>query len=361
MKRILLFSSVFLFLFSCQENNLFTTINKEITSEYLKNGSLDVYLSNNQILRYKGKPGIQMIQIGNVNLSNYEYCFVLHVATGTTQATIVSSAIIKLDGLEVLNTSDFSKNMGQYTFEICNLLQTSVLTVEVRGEPGSYIDLWIEGKLKGLTVTDCDGNIYKTVKIGTQVWMKENLKVTKFNDCIEDIPLVTDETAWAALSTPGYSWYDNDAIKYKDTYGALYNWYAVNTAKLCPTGWHVPTHNEWKILELNLGMSQEQVDETGGWSGTIEGGMLKEEGTEHWLFPNSGATNVTGFTALPGGDKYSDGSCYMIGYTGYWWTATEYSPTYAWFRALFYELSNVATSKQLKTEGYSVRCVKDNM
>ena len=144
MKRLILFFVGMSLLVSCE---LDTTIRNEITSDYLLNGTLDVYLQNNQVFRYKGKPGIVTIPIGNPDLAKYESCFVLHVATGVTQATKVSSAIVKLDGLEVLNTSDFSKNSGQYMFEICNLTPTSALTVEVRGEPGSYLDVWIEGKL----------------------------------------------------------------------------------------------------------------------------------------------------------------------------------------------------------------------
>jgi hypothetical protein len=154
MKRILLFLVGVSLLLSCEENSSLTTINTKITSDYLLNGTLDVYLSNNQVFRYKGKPGIVSIPIGNADITKYENCFVLHVATGTTKETTVSSAIIKLDDLEVLNTSDFSKNMGQHTFEVCNLTPTSVITVEVRGEPGSYIDVWIEGKLKPVIPMD---------------------------------------------------------------------------------------------------------------------------------------------------------------------------------------------------------------
>ena len=101
-------------------------------------------------------------------------------------------------------------------------------------------------------VVDIDGNVYHTVTIGTQVWMVENLKTTKYNDGTA-IPLVTDNTAWGALTTPGYCWYNNDSATYKNTYGALYNWYAVNTGKLAPTGWHVPTDSEWTVLTTYLG------------------------------------------------------------------------------------------------------------
>jgi len=154
MKRIFLFILSLSFLFSCELDNGITTINSEITADYLLNGNLDSYIQNNQILRLTGKPGITPVSVGNADLSKYEPCFVLHVSTGATPETTSSSAIINLDDLEVLNTSDFSKNMGQYTFEICNLTPVSVLTVEVRGEPGSYVNVWIEGKLKNETDMD---------------------------------------------------------------------------------------------------------------------------------------------------------------------------------------------------------------
>jgi uncharacterized protein (TIGR02145 family) len=138
------------------------------------------------------------------------------------------------------------------------------------------------------TVTDIDGNIYHTVTIGTQVWMVENLKTTKYRNG-DPIPNVTGN-AWAALTTGAYCWYNNDAATYKATYGALYNWYAVaDSRNIAPTGWHVPTDAEWTTLTTFLGGE------------SVAGGKLKETGTNHWTSPNTGATNETGFTALPGG------------------------------------------------------------
>lgn len=154
MKRILLFIAGIVMLVACD-----LTVDKDITSQYLidgiANGNLDVYLKETQIFRYKGKPGIDSIHIGNADLTKYERCFVLHVETGTTQETTVSSATIKLDGIEILNSSDFSKNVGRkYTFEVCDLTSTSLLMVEINGKPGSYLDIWIEGKLKPVIPTD---------------------------------------------------------------------------------------------------------------------------------------------------------------------------------------------------------------
>jgi uncharacterized protein (TIGR02145 family) len=139
----------------------------------------------------------------------------------------------------------------------------------------------------GEVVTDIDGNVYNTVTIGDQVWMAENLKTTKLNDGTS-ISNAIDNIAWASLSTPGYCWFINNRATY-EIYGALYNWYAVYTDKLCPTGWHVPSNSEWTTLTDHLGGAE------------VAGGKLKESGSSHWASPNTGATNVTGFTALPGG------------------------------------------------------------
>ena len=125
----------------------------------------------------------------------------------------------------------------------------------------------------GVVVQDIDGNNYLTVTIGTQIWMAENLRTTKYNDGTA-IPLVTDNTTWANLTTPAYCWYNNDAKTNGSTYGALYNWYSVNTKKLCPTGWHVPNDTEWTTLTTYLGGT------------AVAGGKLKETGTAHWYSPN---------------------------------------------------------------------------
>jgi uncharacterized protein (TIGR02145 family) len=333
MKRTLLFFACASILFSCElENGNLTTINREISSQYLLNGNLDVYLTNNQIFRYKGKPGIVTIPIGTSDLSKYEDCFVLHIATGTTTATIVSSAILKLDGLDVLNTSDFSKNAVQYSFEVCNLTQESVLTVEVRGEPGSYLDIWIEGKLKGLTVTDCDGNIYKTVAIGNQIWMKENLKTTKYNDCTP-IPYVTDNSEWSILASPGFCYYHNEESTYKDRYGALYNFYTVNTNKLCPSGWHVSTKSDFEQMTNYLGGNEI------AYSKLIEGGS-------------------SGFDASLGGLRDYPSNFDGIGIVSLFWLSGE-----RWYVSLtsstqlidwWYPFSEISSNR-----AFSVRCIKD--
>jgi len=215
------------------------------------------------------------------------------------------------------------------------------------------------------TITDQNGNVYKTVKIGNQWWMAENLKTTKYNDGTS-IP-VTDPTwkkqtipaRWYGLKTPAYCWYKNDSSTYGSVYGALYNWYAVNTGKLCPTGWHVPSDAEWTAL----------IDYLGGKS--VAGYKLKETGTKHWRRPNTGATNESGFTALPGGARdcgrlLNDREFRYIRSLGHWWSSTEYAPEYpeynrikAWYLYIDYS-GHVGRNYHYKSDGFSVRCVKDD-
>jgi uncharacterized protein (TIGR02145 family) len=195
-------------------------------------------------------------------------------------------------------------------------------------------------------VNDIDGNTYNAILIGTQVWMQENLKTTKFNDGIA-IPLVTSNTSWASLTTPGYSWYNNDASTYKSTYGALYNWYVISTGKLCPSGWHVPTDAEWTTLTTYLGGE------------SVAGGKLKEASLIHWITPNAGATNETGFTALPGGNRDNSGPFSYLGSYGYWWSSTEYTSSDALLRMMYYSISEVGRGGDSRGDGFSVRCIQD--
>jgi uncharacterized protein (TIGR02145 family) len=205
--------------------------------------------------------------------------------------------------------------------------------------------LFTTQQVAGDTVTDNDGNIYHIVTIGTQVWMIENLKTTTFNDGVA-IPNVTNTTAWFNLTTSAYCWYNNDATTNKTTYGALYNWYAVNSGKLCPVGWHVPTDAEWTVLSTYLGGE------------SVAGGKLKETGTIHWLSPNFGADNSTGFTAVPGGRRVP--TFVEIGSMCYFWAATALDSGNALSRQLF-SVDAYCNSGMpgIKTAGQSVRCIKD--
>ena len=212
-----------------------------------------------------------------------------------------------------------------------------------------------ESEFETGTMTDQDGNVYKTVKIGEQWWMAENLKVTHYrND--DAIPNVTDDTEWTNLTTGACCANEND-INNIEMYGLLYNWYAAADSRdLAPVGWHVPTDDEWKELEMSLGMSQSDANNT-GWRGTDEGSKLKA--TSGW-YNNGNGTNESGFTALPGGYRvYGNDSFRKSGGSGDWWISTGYSSTHAWRRHLAYDNSAVARYYYDKRRGCSMRLIKD--
>jgi uncharacterized protein (TIGR02145 family) len=219
------------------------------------------------------------------------------------------------------------------------------------------------------TFTDSrDGYTYQTVQIGSQTWMAENLKY---------LPSVvgpgTGSNTEAYYYVYGYYGTNVDEAKATEiyaTYGVLYNWTAaMNGAEssdanpsgvqgICPDGWHLPSDAEWKQLEMYLGMSETDVNST-GWRGTVEGGKLKEAGTTHWADPNAGANNESGFTALPGGYRYSNGYFNDFRYYGSWWSSTESGTIYAWVRSLYFNYSYVDRYFNFKSMGISVRCLRD--
>ena len=197
-------------------------------------------------------------------------------------------------------------------------------------------------------VTDVDNNVYNTVTIGTQIWFKENLKVTRYRngDAIGTTTPATKDIS--GETSPKYQWAYNGDEGNVATYGRLYTWYAATDSRgLCPTGWHLPTDAEWTTL----------TDYLGGES--VAGGKMKEAGTTHWNSPNTSADNSSGFTALPGGFRYFSGSFYDIGSYGLWWSATEYDAPYAWYRNLDYRFGSAYRNFNYKYDGFSVRCVRD--
>ena len=208
----------------------------------------------------------------------------------------------------------------------------------------AYVDAFFTQLIKaGVFITDIEGNNYPTVKIGTQVWMAENLKTTKYNDGTA-IQNVTDNSAWSALTSGAYCWFNND-INNKSNYGALYNWFAVNTGKLCPKGWHVPTEAEWTTLITLLG----------GWD--VAGGKMKS--VTGWLYANTGTTNESGFSGLPGGNRNDNGSFLNLGYWGSWWYSGEVTPTMAWSLVLDSDTDYSYKNPDIKQSGSCIRCVKD--
>jgi uncharacterized protein (TIGR02145 family) len=232
-------------------------------------------------------------------------------------------------------TASFALNIGG---KICTMTRT--VAIAPQNPTSGY----------GSNITDVEGNSYKTVYIGTQQWMGENLKTTKYSDGTS-IPNITDNSLWQNNTTGAWAYYNNDAAN-NAKYGKLYNWYAVNPTSngnknVCPTGWHVPTDAEWTVL----------MDYLGG--KTIAGGKMKEVGTTNWNSPNTSSTNTSLFTGLPGGSRNNGGNCDNIGSLGHWWSSTEGLTYNAWFRVLVYNDGYVISYYNPKKYGFSVRCLKD--
>lgn len=203
-----------------------------------------------------------------------------------------------------------------------------------------------EQELKANTITDIDGNVYKTIMIGKQLWTAEDLRTTRFTDGTV-IPQIEDSEKWMKIGEqPAMSWYEN---KKDGKYGALYNGYAVERGYLCPKGWHVPTMADWDIL----------INESGGMG--IAGSKLKESGTSHWNAPNFGSLNEKGFSAYGTGYRTSSGEFSFRNGTGIWWSSTE--ATYSNYStiAMYYNYQSVIKGSFHKSQGNCVRCIKDEL
>lgn len=226
-----------------------------------------------------------------------------------------------------------------------------------------FYDAWIDGAAGGnpywvsaevvtrlindSTVMDIDGNIYTAITIGSQVWMAENLQTTRFANG-ETVTKLSINSQWSNSSVPAYCYYTN-SVANSSVYGALYNWQVVSDSrKIAPTGWHIPSKEEWETLFEFLGGIN------------VAAGKLKETGTVHWANPNSGATNEVGFSALPGGYRQSNGSFIGLGNIGSWWSADQSSGTEAWAVGMFNDAIYIDLGNYYdKKIGFSLRCIKD--
>lgn len=299
--------------------------------------------------------------------SNYnanEWYFFSHTYDGTSQIAYINGIEVgrnDIVGLFVAPTSDF-------------IIGNDVLHHQDRHFNGLIDDLRIHNRALSVieieslyhqggwdthetgTVTDIDGNVYQTVKIGDQWWMAENLKVTHYQNG-DAIPNLTDNGEWIGTTSGAYCYYDND-IDNSDIYGANYNWYAVEDSRnLAPEGWRIPTDDDWKELELYLGIPQIEID-LDYFRGSDEGGKLKSIGTDYWADPNTGASNESGFTALPGGTQ-NEGGFFNQGTWAYFWSSTAYDENNSWNRTLSYSSQQIARIIYQKELGFSVRCLLD--
>jgi uncharacterized protein (TIGR02145 family) len=209
----------------------------------------------------------------------------------------------------------------------------------------------------GETVTDIDGNVYITIVINGQEWMAQNLKVTHYRNG-DEIPTGFTDSEWGNLLSGAYADYNNNP-SYSETFGKLYNWYAIDDSReICPQDYHVPTDEDYMEIEIFLGMGQSEAENI-GWRGSNQGGKLKESLYYHWYMPNEGATNVSNFTALPGGCRDGIyGEYDSVGLKCYLWTSTSISSSSV-YRFLHYSYSEINRNYTGKRNGYSVRCLKD--
>jgi uncharacterized protein (TIGR02145 family) len=276
---------------------------------------------------------------GTVNPNYLSTVVTIEYGTNTSYGSVVTDAQGPLTGSSVTNVSADVAGLAPGTTYHYRIKAVNSLGITYSND--------MTFATVSNSVTDIDGNYYSVVQIGTQFWTGENLKTTKFNDG-SNIPLVTDAGSWVALATPGYCWYNNDEPANKNTYGGIYNFYAVSYGELCPSGWHVPTDNDFTVL----------ADFLGGTS--IAGGKMKETGTVHWSSPNTGATNETTFTALPGGQRDETGAFIGMGLNGIWWSSTPYNSIKPWYRSLGSATSVLFVGNgSLNIRGFSIRCIKD--
>ncbi len=290
-----------------------------------------------------------------------------YTISGTSQLLSVPYALYANSAAEFTGTITETQGLSD-VIAIDNVANAQIKAVSDPTEPQdaatkAYVDLLKEQVLTlqaEIGVSDKDGNHYNAVKIGTQVWMAENLKTTKYNDGTS-IDLVTDDAAWVALSTPGYCWYNNDKTTYGDTYGAMYNWYTVATGKLCPAGWHVPSDAEWTVLTdylINNGYGFEgSGDDIGKSVASVSGWMTDPTAGNVGNDPTS--NNSSGFNAPPGGFRGYNGPFYGLGSNGHCFSSTESNVTSAWRRSLNYNENIFKRSYYDKTCGFYVRCIKD--
>jgi uncharacterized protein (TIGR02145 family) len=262
--------------------------------------------------------------------------------TGLT-ASLQAGTFVNGNGSLTFTVSGTPTSVGNALFSFNIAGQVCSISMVVQAQPQQPTSGY------GPNITDAESNTYKTVYIGTQQWMAENLKVTKYNDGTA-IQYVTDNTQWQNNTTGAWAYYNNDAAN-NAKYGKLYNWYAVSPTtngnkNVCPTGWHVPTDAEWTVLTDYLGAS-------------VAGVKMKEVGTTSWISPNTDATNTSLFTGVPGGSRNNFGNYSNIGNGADWWSSSEYSADEAWYRNLYYLSNGVNRFFLNKNFGVSIRCLKD--
>jgi len=288
--------------------------------------------------------------VGSVSLFAQEPLVKFYMQDGTTKqykiADVDSIGVIDKKNNYVMRIHYRDTLVAYYPTEIIgsikfgkDTLNREVLNVYIFTYPKSYLLHTIDSIIFYI-------DQWQPLTIGEQVWMLKNLNVDHYRNG-DTIPEVRDSARWGYRNTGAWCYFNNDPAL-GAIYGKLYNWFAVNDSRgLAPAGWHVPSDAEWTKLSTYLGVD---------W---VAGGKMKETGTSHWESPNTGATNKSGFSALPGGVHCSDGTFTDIGRYGYWWSSMEGNAIIALYRYLYYYYASIGSSANYKTYGYSVRCIKD--
>lgn len=350
-----------------ERNNILITISDVIGREVV-NQEFQLEQGTHSFTFYPGRESLYFLTARADNQTQ-----TIKMFNSPTDANASEYCKLGYNGQQKTGTGDYKSGdaLNNFVFDLGDMLKFTsftdqgerVITSSPTGDQIYYFHYTGDPCPGAPTVTDIDGNVYNTVQIGNQCWMKENLKTTTYRNGTA-IPNVTDDNAWSNLTTGAYVWYDND-ISWKDKYGTLYNWFTtVDPNGLCPTGWHVPTDDEWTDLTDYIGgtssphgdelKSCRQVNSPlGGGCNTSEHPRWSEHGTHY-------GTDDYGFSGLPGGYRHYGGSFYAIGNDGLWWSSTEYSSDDAWFRYLLYGSDDVGVNDANKRDGFSVRCLRDN-
>lgn len=314
---------------------------------------IEVLCLNEFVQVYTGSivPFTSNVDLGNIQVPNTEL------------ATLVIGHVVDCDNNPITNayviadsTPYFLDNNGQFSFIECeSSISISPHTLFESGSThsfdlnGDYVNignLVLCSELAIGTLTDIEGNVYQTVVIGTQEWMAENLRTSTYSNG-EEIPNVTGQSEWADLSSGAWCYFDND-IQYEYPFGKMYNWYAVTDPRnVCPTGWHVPSAEEFAALSDYLG------------GDSIAGGKLKVVGAILWNGPNAEATNESGFSAVPGGLRNTLGNFESLGSRSFLWSTTDVGGLMGVCRLLYHDLDDFANSTKNLDCGQSIRCLRD--
>ena len=293
-------------------------------------------------------PTIQLLSLKDFGLSAFAYANIADAGgKPVTQRGIVYSVT---ENPTIQNDKIIGgTGIGEYSLTLTGLTQKT--TYYVRAYATNEIGTAYSNQIKlttntaSTTISDIEGNIYNTVSIGNQIWMASNLSTSRYRNGAY-IPYILNSNQWALTKSPALSFYNHDNT-YETNYGKQYNWYAVtDTQGICPNGWHIPSNNEWTILS----------DFLGGLN--VAGGKMKAMGTQFWSFPSNG-NNSSGFTGLPGGFRNVDGTFGILGYNGFWWSATDENEQKAFNRSIIYTDNVLSVGSSSKNQGFSVRCLKD--